>query len=303
MLGELAQVQGRSARWRFALSCARAALSLSLPARLPVLVIAVAVVVAAVPVTHTVVGGEVPAFGFVAASFVAVEGALVVLAVARARGLRLPVPAPTALVTGALAASVTALVVFLRQHPTAAEVLPPARAALLAAALAGCLWLAVAPPRGLGSVRLAAHLGVGTAAVFTLGAVAASRASVEGLLPIYLFFGPILTFGFPAVIAAAVGRSFRAGLHAGIWTAITVVPLSLALGLAQALRQYAVDGAFTFAGDMSTAGFSLGFTLLVLVVVPVLGFPFAVMGSAVGALFRGTPARPARRGLAGSSNG
>ena len=292
MLGELAQVQGRSARWRFALSCARAALVLPLPTRRPVLAIIAGLVVAAVVVTHTMASGAVPGFGLFAASFVALVGVTVVLTIARARRVRLPVPAATVLVTGAVAASITALVVLLLQHPTAAEGLLPARAVLLAVAFAGCLWLAVAPPRRLGSSRLAPHLGVAGAVVLILGILAASFADIEGLLPFLLLFGPWAAFGVPAGISAAMGRSFRTGLQAGIWTAIAIMPLSWTLSLAMMLREYAVDGRFTFAGDLTSAGFNLGFAFMTFMAIPIIGFPFAALGAITGAALRGTP--PAR---------
>jgi hypothetical protein len=44
--------------------------------------------------------------------------------------------------------------------------LPPAAAVYLAAVLAGCLWIALAAPRWLGTSRLAPHLGVAAAVVF-----------------------------------------------------------------------------------------------------------------------------------------
>lgn len=296
MLGELAQVRGRSARWRFALSCARAVLFLPLPTRRPVLTIAVGVVVAAVAAaTHRLVGAALPAFGFFAASFVTVMGVTTVLAIARARRVRLPVPAATVLVTGAVAACIAATATFLTQHPTAAEGFPPDRAAFLAVALAGCLVLAAAPPRRSASNSLAPLVGVGAAAIFTfLGPlVTPLLAHREGLPAIWLLFGPVLTFIVAGYLAAAVGRSFRAGVQAGIWTAIAVMPLTLALGLAMASRQYAVNGVWTFADDVTTAGSALGFAFLTSMAMPIIGLPFAVMGATAGALLRGTP--PARK--------
>lgn len=292
MLAELAQAQGRPARWRFALSCARAALSLSLPTGWPVLAIATGVAVAVVPAADKAVGAAVPGLGFFAASFVALVGAMVVLGIARARRVRLPAPVATVLVAGAVAASVATTAVFLLQHPTAAEGLPPARAAVLAVAFAGCLWLAVAPPRRLGSSRLAPHLGIGAAVIFVLGIPATVRTNIEGLPAMYLLFAPMLTFTVPAIIASVVDRSLRAGMQAGIWTTIAVMPLSYSVGLVEGLRQYANSGVWTFAGDISSAGFNFGFTFMTLLAIPVIGFPFAVLGATAAAALRGTP--PAR---------
>ena len=286
MLGELTQVHGRSARWWFALSCARAALSLPLPTRrLMLAIVAAGVVVAAVPIAHSVVGGALPGLGFFTAVFVAVVGIAVVLAVARARRVRLPVPLATALVTGAVAASVAATAAFLRWHPAAAEGLSTGRVALLAIALAGCAWLAVAPPPWVGGGRLAPHLGVGAAVIFNLAVLAAIRADLGGL-PVLLFLGPTLIFAVPAFIAAAARRSFRFGVQAGVWTAIAIMPIGWALGLLEASRQHAVDGQWLFAGDVTSVGFIVGFNLLLFAFTPLIGFPFAVIGATVGASSR-----------------
>ncbi|MCW6007066.1 hypothetical protein K1W54_21140 [Micromonospora sp. CPCC 205371] len=96
----------------------------------------------------------------------------------------------------------------------------------------------------------------------------------------------MLIFAASASIAAAAGRSFRAGVRAGVWTAIAVVPLTLAVGVFDALRQHAADGVWTFAGDVTSAGFSLSFTFVACVAVPVIGFPFAVFGASVAATLR-----------------
>lgn len=124
-------------------------------------------VVAAAVASGSGVGAAVPGLGGFAVSFVGLAGALVVLAVARGRRVRFPVPAATVLVAGGVAAAIVMTVVFLLREPAAAAYLPPARAVLLAAVLAGCLWVAVASPRSLGTSRLAPRIGVNLAdAVF-----------------------------------------------------------------------------------------------------------------------------------------
>ena len=219
---------------------------------------------------------------------------------ARRSGLRgrFPAPAATALVTGLVAACVAATVAFVRRHPAAADALPPGTIAVLVVVLVGCLWRAMAPPlssvgsragRGrFGGSRLAPYLGVAAAFVFALGVLAFSHAGRGGWVPVWLLYGPMLTFVFPAFIVAAADRSFRAGLRAGIWTAITVMPLTFALLLAEASRRYANDGAWLFAGDVTTAGFTLRLALLIVCAVPLIGFPFAIIGAAVGTRYRGT---------------
>ncbi|MDQ7908073.1 hypothetical protein RB614_26450 [Phytohabitans sp. ZYX-F-186] len=285
MLGEMVEVRGGWARWRFALSSARAAVSLLLPAgRLGLAVAAGAVVAAA---AHLAVGAVLPGFALFAATFAALAVAVAVLAVGRARSGRPPAPLATALVTAAVAGAVVAAAAFLARHPAAPEGLTPARAIFLAVVLAGCLRLAVAPARRSSGGRLAAYLGAGAAVLLAAGQMVAALAGLGGAALFLLLFGPAFAFGGPAFAAAAARRSFAAGVEAGIWTAITVMPLGCALGLLAAARAYAVDGGWTFAGDATTAGFQVGGAILVLAVTAVLGFPFAAMGATAGALHRG----------------
>ena len=104
-------------------------------------------------------------------------------------------------------------------------------------------------------------LGVGAACTFTVGLLASIHADRDGLAAVWLLFGPPLLFVVPAATAAAVDHSFRGGVRAGTWTAITVMPLTFALLLVEASRQYADDGEWLFAGDVTTAGFSIGLAL------------------------------------------
>ena len=83
MTAGLAEVQGRSARWRFAISSARAALWLPPAGGWPVLTLMTAVV--AVAAAGPAVGAAVPGLRVFAASFTGLLGAMVVLAVARSR--------------------------------------------------------------------------------------------------------------------------------------------------------------------------------------------------------------------------
>ncbi|WP_409470760.1 hypothetical protein [Streptomyces sp. HC307] len=193
---------------------------------------------------------------------------MVVLAVARSLRLRLPVPAPTVLVTGGVAASIAVTVIFLRREPTAAEHLPPAACRLppaaavyLATVLAGCLWLAVAAPRWLGTTRLAPHLGAAAALVFTAWFLLAIRTDgAEPPLPLVLLLAlvlpvaPIAAFFLPAFTAARAGRSFRSGLQATVWTVAVTVPLTYALWLPEALRRHAIDGKLLVGEQAPVAG-------------------------------------------------
>jgi hypothetical protein len=297
MHAELAEVQGRSARWRFALSSARAAVRLPPLGGWPVLALMTGVAAAAVTVAALAVEAAVPGLGVFAVSFVGLVGATVVLAVARLRRRRLPVPAATVLVTGGVAAAIIMTVIFLLRDPAAARYLPPADAVFLAAVLAGCLWTAVAAPRWLGSNRLAPHLGVAAAVVLVVGQLLLMRAAsseprmesqgqelVDLLAALWFWFGPAAVFFVPTLVAGSVARSFRAGLQAGIWAGIAALPLTYALWLHEALRLYASNGGLLWFGDGAPEGENLSAALFwALRFAPLLGLPFAVIGAAMGA--------------------
>jgi hypothetical protein len=168
MLGELADVQGRPARWRFALSCARAALC-PRPGSWPVLALVAGAAVAATWLAAPTVGTAVPGLGVFAVSFVAMIGTLALLAVLRPRHPRFAVPAPAILVIGAVVAAIAMTAIFLHREPGSAVFLSPADAVHLAAIMAGSLWVAVLSPRALGASQLAPRLGAGAALVAVTG--------------------------------------------------------------------------------------------------------------------------------------
>ena len=308
MHAELAEVQGRSARWQFALSSARAALRLPPLGGWLALALVTGVVAAAVVAAGPAVEAAVPGLGVFAVSFVGLVGAMVVLAVARSRRMRLPVPAPTLLVTGGVAAAITMTVIFLLRDPAAARYLPPANAVFLAAVLAGCLWIAVAAPRSLSGNRLAPHLGVAAAVVLVVGQLLLMRAAsyepriesqgqqlVDLLAARGFWFGPVAVFFVPAFAAGSAGRSFRAGLQAGIWAGIAALPLTYALWLHEALRLYAINGGLLWSGDGAPEGENLSAALFwTLRFAPLLGLPFAVIGAAIGARAAHPPAAQAQ---------
>jgi hypothetical protein len=286
MLAELAEVDGRSSRWRFALSSVEAMLWLPPAGGWPVLALVAGVVVASVAAAGPAVGAAVPGLRVFAVSFTALVGAMVVLAVARSRRprLRLPVPAPTVLVTGGVAASIAATVIFLRREPAAAEYLPPAAAVCLAAALAGCLWVALAAPRWLGTSRLALHLGAAAAVVFAAWFWLANRTDGTApplplMLALVLVSAPVVAFLVPAFAAGRADRSFRSGLQAAVWTVTAMIPLTYAIWLPEGLRRHAIDGEVVapVGGNLADAlVFCLG-------IFPVLGLTLAVIGAGLGA--------------------
>jgi hypothetical protein len=81
-------------------------------------------VAAAVAAAGPAVDAAVPGLGAFTVSFVGLVGAMVVLAVARVRRVRVPLAAPTLLVTGAVAAAVTMTVIFLLRDPAAVFFVP-----------------------------------------------------------------------------------------------------------------------------------------------------------------------------------
>jgi hypothetical protein len=293
MTAELAEVQGRSARWRFALSSVRATLWLPPAGGWPVLALVTGVVVAATTAAGPAVGAAVPGLRVFAVTFTGLVGAMVVLAVAHSRRprLRLPLPAPTVLVTAGVAASIAATVIFLRREPTAAEYLPPAAAVYLAAVLAGCLWVALAAPRWLGTSRLAPHLGAAAAVVFAAWFWLANRTDgTEPPLPLMLVLAlvlvlaPLAVFFVPAFAAGRAGRSFRSGLQAAVWTVTAIIPLTYAIWLPEGLRRHAIDGRLLVDDVVAPVGMNLADALVFcLGIFPVLGLTLAVIGAGLGA--------------------
>ncbi len=288
MLAELAEIRGRSARWQFALSCARATLWLPPAGGWPVLAVTV-VVVGAVAAVGTTVGSAVPGLTVFAMTFTGLVGAMLIVAVARSRPLTLPVSAPTILVTGAVAASIAATAVFLRREPAAAQHLSPPAAVYLGVVLAGCLWIAVAPPRWLAA--RAPHLSAAGAVLFTTWFLLSNRLDETdppvALLPVLglvLVGVPAAAFFVPAYAAGRAGRSLRSGVQAAVWTVTAAMPLSYALWLPEALRSHAIDGR-TLDGELvAPVGVNLPEAMIFcLGIFPVLGFTVGVVGAVIGA--------------------
>jgi hypothetical protein len=308
MTAELAGVEGRSARWGFALSSVRATLWLPPAGGWPVLALVTVAAVAATAAAGRLVGAAVHGLGTFAVAFTAMVGTMAVLAVARSRRPRLPTPAATVVVTGGVAAAIAVTVVFLLRDSAEAEHLPPGAASYLAAdeslppgaalylaaVLVGCLWIALAAPRWLGASRLAPRLGVAAAVVFTSWFLLAIRTD-EGaepslplliLLALVLPLAPLAAILAPAFTAARVTGSFRAGLKAAVWTAAATTPFAYALWLLEALRRYGIDGT-RLVGESGTPeplGTNLTDALVfTLGIFPALALTVAVIAAALGA--------------------
>jgi hypothetical protein len=289
MLAELAEVRGRAARWRFARSCARATLWLPPAGGWPVLALVATVAGAAVWAAGPAVGLAAPGLTVFAATFTGLVAALVVLAVARSYRPRWPAPVlvPTVLVAAAVAAAIVATVLFLRRDPAAARHLPPPAAMYLAAGLVGCLWVAVAPPRRLGTDRFAAYGGAAGAVVFAAWTLLLHRLEpARPALPlaVLLVLTPFAAFVVPAFAAGRGGRSVRSGLRAAAWTVTAAMPLTYAVWLPEALRRHAIDGR-TLDGELvGPIGLNLeGAVLFAFGIFPVFGLAFGLTGAALGA--------------------
>jgi len=298
MAAELAQVQDRASRWRFAAGCARAAVFPPRGSRVAVLV-AGALAVAAIVAAALVTGAALPAGRVFALTFVALVGGLATLTVARSRqvGRAGPGPAIAGLALVGIAACVAFTTYYLaeypsyhRVHPPAIAVsLPPVTAVVLAVVLAGCVWLALRPPRWLLPDPHARRFGVGMAIALAAGFVLASRQELRGLpgdagMTNYLLNGPILVVLTGSAVAAAVGRSFRAGLWACAWATVLGAPLLIVAWLAEALRWdqqgrgMLLDGAGGL-GVGANLGNAVWWPLLFLLLWAV---PLGVLGAAAG---------------------
>lgn len=304
MIAELAEVRGRPARWRFALSSARATLWLPPLADRWVLALVSGTVAASAVAAGSAAGKAAPGLTVFATTFAGLVGAMAVLGVAGARRLQFRAPAATVVVTGTVAASIAFTVIFLRREPSAAQYLPPAAAVCLAAVLAGCLWVAVAPPRWLGTSRLGPHLGVAAGVVFAAWFLLSNRADgTEPPAPLVPVLGavlvlvPVAALFAPAFVAGRAGRSLRSGLQAAVWTVTSVMPLTYALWLPEALRRHAIDGA-TLDGELvAPAGVNLSDALIFCFgIFPVFALTLGLLGATFGARHTGSPWSASRPG-------
>jgi hypothetical protein len=304
MAAELAQVEERGARWRFAAGCARTAVLPPGGDRTAVGA-AGASAVAAMGVTVLATGTALPAgrvFGLV---FVGLLGGLATLAVARSRRTRGPTGPGRVLAglglagVGACAAATTW---YLAEHPAYARPdppgtavsLPPGTAVVLAVVLAGCLWLALRPPRWLLPDRRARWFGAGMAVALAAGFVLAARLGLrgqpgwdEGTMG-YLLTAPILVVLTGSALAAAAGRSFRSGVEAGAWAVVLAGPLIVAAWLVEAVAWHQQGRGLLLDGE---GGLGVGANLVDAVWWPLIfltlwALPMGVLGATAGAAAR-----------------
>jgi hypothetical protein len=299
MAAELTQVQGGPARWRFAAGCARTALFPPHGGRAAVAV-AGGLAVAATAAAALVTAAALPAGRVFGPAFVGLVGGLATLAVARSRrpggGGPGPVIAGLALagVAGTLGYTTWYLAEYPTTHhgfpPTSSATLSPGTAVALAVLLAGCLWLALRPPRWLRPDRLARRFGVAMTLVVVAGFLVTSRLGLSGVdladagLMSYLLFIPPLVVLAGSAVAAVAGRSLRSGLWACAWTTVLSVLLVMVAWLAEAPHWHRELGGLLLDADGGVGvGANLGdavwWTLVVLVLWTM---PLGVLGAAAG---------------------
>jgi hypothetical protein len=303
MAAELTQVHDRAARWRFAAGCARAAVFRPGGNRSAVGVTGT-LAVAATVATALATSAALPAGRVFALAFVGLLGALAILAAARSRraGRAGPGPAIAGLALAGIAACVAAIVYYLAEYPSYHKLrppgigvsLPPVTAVVMAVVLAGCLWLAMRPPRWLLPDRHGRRFGVGMALALVTGFALASRQELRsaeldvGMMDYLLLALPMVLLAGSAA-AGMVGRSFRAGLWACAWATVLAIPLLVAAWLAEALRWNQQRGQLLLDGD---GGLGLGVNLVglnlseaiwwTLVALVLWALPLGVLGAAAG---------------------
>jgi hypothetical protein len=290
MEAELAGVQGRPARWRFAVSAARTASFPPPSGRRPIVVASAAAVVLIVA-TSLSVGRAVPELHVFAWTFTALASAAAVLALARGRRIA-PSPAIAAIVCAAVAGCIAATVYLLRQDPSGAAALRPVHSVLLAIVLVGSLWLALTPPRALMTSRSARGLGVGLG--FALGAgflwssgfPGDTGAGVMG----FVMLGTIVAFSVGSGLAALIDGSFRSGVQTAVWGGTIGVLLMFGIWLVEAVRWHEAGAGFLLDGDQpSTIAANLTDAVFwVFIFVSIWALPFGVFGAALGARRRNT---------------
>jgi hypothetical protein len=302
MTAELTQVRDRGARWGFAAGCARAAVFPPGGNRAAA-VVAGALAVAALAATGLATGAVLPPARVFALTFVGLLGGLATLTAARSPRLRRA--GPGAAVAGLALAGVAGCLAltawYVAEYPSTyrgypriiSATLPPATAVVLAAVLAGGLWLALRPPRWLLPDRRARRFGVGMALAIVAGFALTCELALRGVgldagMMTYLLFYPPAILLAGSAAAAAAGRSLHTGVAACAWATVLGALLLIAVWLAEAPRWYRQLGGMLLDSDggigMGTnLGDAIWWTLPVLVL---WALPLGILGAAAGRRLR-----------------
>ena len=224
---------------------------------------------------------------------------LVTLARSSRIGIRLWTVLPALVGIGAVGAAVATTVIFLHRDPSADVHFSAISAAILAAVLASCLWIAVTSPEPTRGNRFAPLLGAGgglaVGAVFVVLNQAAynvrfpeaSREAFGLLAVLWMIFAPAVALFTVATAASFAGRSFGSGLQAGAWAFAVGTPLMYGLFLLQSLHMYAINGGLLLFGDGAPEAENLSAaSSFCLVLAVIFGTPFAVFGAAAGSELR-----------------
>lgn len=290
MTAELAEVQGPSGRWRFAAGCVQAALLPPSRERAPAWRRA-AVVGGTALIVGSVVGGAFPALLVFVVTFIALIGALAVVAAARSGPIRRAASSRALTATAGLAGVAGCIAVtayFLARYPSGALHLQPASAVLLAAILAGLAWLMLRPPRSLTTDRLAPRTAVGATVLIGAGLLVTSRLGLRQVAGMdagifgYVYLAPIVMIFAGSAWASALRRSPRAGVQTAVWTALLASPVTYAVAVSEAVRWYALDTSLILASDavpLDAVGENLRNFTWALLLLPFWWLPFGIIGA------------------------
>jgi hypothetical protein len=288
MVAELAHVPDRRGRWRFALGCLRTAVLPPHGHRVLALVVA-GVTAAAVGGTAFAVGRALPEMRVFAATFVGLIGVFASIAVSRARRLHRPTPLFPVSVVGFAGVVGCIDIVGYYLATDASVALGSSASVALAAVLAGCLWLAAAPPRPMTTSRVARWVSVAVGLAVAAGVFASARQDnlEDGPhLLFYLIGAPVTAMFVASAFVAFIDRSFRAGLQATVWTVVMTFLLTFSVYVVEDVRFGRTTGVSLLDGD-ATGG---GRLALHDAIVWVLAFqfvwvvPFGVLGAGLGAV-------------------
>jgi hypothetical protein len=161
---------------------------------------------------------------------------------------------------------------------------------VLGVVLAGCLGLALRPPRWLLPDRRARRFGVAMALALVAGFVLTSRLRLRGAeldagTMGYMLFGAPTVLLAGSVAAAAAGRSFRTGIAACAWATVLGGLLIVVAWLAEAPSWYRQVGGLLLDGEGGVGmGANLGDAVWWTLVLWAL--PLGVIGAAAGARAR-----------------
>jgi hypothetical protein len=284
MLAELDRVEGRTARWRFALGCARVAVSAALTRLRPVRGLAVAAGAGAVGAVIYTASAQLRVFAVVFAAELAACGLLASIRPAGGTGSRAAVGWTMRLgllfgVAACLGLGVYGVV----RYPGAGDDPTHLFAIYFATVLTGYVWLALFPPRSAtaaGPGRRYGLAGAATlAAVWGLGLVAAVYFGQDPLSG-YVWVAALLAFVWVGVLAGRSTGRPDAGVASG-----------LSAGLAGAVSLFVIGMAGTLAtvGDAPPAratyvvSDNLGGLIVMLLLLPFIGVSLTSFGSLLGA--------------------